>query len=66
MVGPGSVGLPYGAGGAAFWALLGPHVELRRTDYDVEDAVARMRATDDPSVEQIAEMMLTASVCGTR
>ncbi len=59
MVGPGSVGLPYGAGGAAFWALLGPHVELRRTDYDVEDAVARMRATDDPSVEQIAEMMLT-------
>ena len=59
MVGPGSVGLPYGAGRAAFWALLGPHVELRRTDYDVEDAVARMRATDDPSVEQIAEMMLT-------
>ena len=59
MVGPGSVGLPYGAGGAAFWALLGPHVELRGTDYNVEDAVARMRATDDPSVEQIAGMMLT-------
>jgi predicted phosphodiesterase len=59
LLGPGSVGLPYGDGGAAFWALLGPEVELRRTGYDVEQALARMRATDDPSVEQIAGMMLT-------
>jgi predicted phosphodiesterase len=60
LVGPGSVGLPYeGAPGYAYWALLGPDVELRRTAYDVEAAVARMRATDDPSVEQIVELMLT-------
>ena len=59
LLGPGSVGLPYGEGGAAFWALLGPEVELRRTAYDVEDAVARMRATGDPKVEEIAELMLT-------
>jgi hypothetical protein len=39
--------------------LLGPDVELRRTAYDVEDAIARMRATDDPKVEEIAELMLT-------
>ena len=59
-VGPGSVGLPYeGESGAAFWALLGPSVELRRTAYDVSSAVAHMRATDDPSVETIAELMLT-------
>jgi len=58
LLGPGSVGLPYGVGGAAFWALLGPDVALRRTEYDVEDAVARMRATGDPKVEEIAELML--------
>ena len=57
---PGSVGLPYeGAVGNAYWALLGPDVELRRTEYDVEAAVAEMRTTDDPSVEQIVELMLS-------
>jgi predicted phosphodiesterase len=59
LVGPGSVGLPYeGASGFAYWALLGADVELRRTAYDVEAAVALMRATDDPGVEQIVELML--------
>lgn len=38
--------------------MLGLDVELRRTDYDVEAAVALMRATDDPGVEQIVELML--------
>ena len=55
---PGSVGLPYEGQRGAFWALLGPDVEHRRTEYDVDAAVARMRATDDPRVEQIAEMLL--------
>ena len=51
--------LPYeGVAGYAFWALLGPDVELRRTAYDVEAAVAQMRETDDPRVEEITEMML--------
>lgn len=58
LVSPGSVGLPYEGGQGAFWALLGPDVELRRTDYDVAAAVERMRATDDPRVEVIIEMML--------
>ena len=56
---PGSVGLPYEDGLCAYWAMLGPEVELWRTEYDVEAAVALMRATDDPSVEQIVELMLT-------
>ena len=43
----------------AYWAMLGPDVELRRTEYDVDEAVARYRATDDPAVEAIVEMMLT-------
>jgi predicted phosphodiesterase len=59
-VGPGSVGLPYGEGGSAHWALLGPDVELRRTAYAVDAAIALMRATDDPRVETVVEMMLKA------
>ena len=58
LLSPGSVGLPYEGERGAYWALLGPSVELRRTDYDVEAAVERMRATDDPRVEQIVELML--------
>ena len=57
-VGPGSVGLPYGdQPGYAYWALLGPDVELRRTAYDLEAAIELMRATDDPRVETIVELM---------
>ena len=59
LVNPGSVGLPYELSPGAYWALLGPDVELRRTDYDVEDAIAQMLATDDPRAELIAEMMRT-------
>jgi putative phosphoesterase len=58
-VGPGSVGLPYGdQPGYAYWAVLGPDVELRRTPYDLEAAVELMRATDDPRAETIVELML--------
>ena len=58
LLSPGSVGLPYEGEPGAYWALLGPDVDLRRTEYDVEAAVAQMRATDDPRVEQIVELML--------
>jgi putative phosphoesterase len=53
VVNPGSVGMPYGEGGA-FWALLGPGVGLRRTDYDREAAAARIRGTAWPEAEQFA------------
>jgi predicted phosphodiesterase len=52
-VNAGSVGLPYEGRPGAYWAMLGPDVELRRTEYDVEEAAARYRATDIPDVEQI-------------
>ncbi len=55
---PGSVGLPYEGRSGAYWALLGPGVELRRTEYDIAAAVAQMRGTDDPRVEVIVELML--------
>jgi hypothetical protein len=32
---------------------------MRRTEYDVDEAVARFRATDFPQVEELVEMMLT-------
>lgn len=33
-------------------------MEFRRADYDVEAAVEQMRATEDPRVDQIVELML--------
>jgi putative phosphoesterase len=57
-VNPGSVGLPYEGRPGAYWALLGPDIELRRTDYDLDDAVARYRATDYPNVEQVVDLLL--------
>ena len=57
-VNAGSVGLPYEGRPGAYWALLGPDVELRRTEYDVDEAVARYRASGMPGVEEIVEMML--------
>ncbi|MEU1809266.1 metallophosphoesterase family protein [Micromonospora aurantiaca (nom. illeg.)] len=43
VVNPGSVGMPYGGAGA-WWALLGPGVQLRRTRFDVDAACARVAA----------------------
>ncbi len=57
-VNAGSVGLPYEGRPGAYWALLGPDIELRRTEYDVEKTVALYRASGQPNVEQIVEMMV--------
>jgi predicted phosphodiesterase len=57
-VNPGSVGMPYQDGPGAFWALLGPDVDLRRTEYDLELAVARYRETDDPLAETMVATLL--------
>jgi hypothetical protein len=43
VVNPGSVGMPYGRTGA-HWALLGPGAQLRRTEFDVDEACARVTA----------------------
>jgi putative phosphoesterase len=54
LVNAGSVGMPYEARPGAYWALLGPDVELRRTDYDLEAAAAAIRATGFPEAEALA------------
>jgi len=53
VVNAGSVGMPFGAPGAD-WLLLGPGVELRHTDYDLDAAAARIRATQYPKAEDFA------------
>jgi predicted phosphodiesterase len=42
----GSVGMPYEGVAAAFWLLLAPEPELRRTDYDVGAIVDTLSADD--------------------
>ena len=56
-VNPGSVGMPYAEQPGAYWAILGPDVELRRTGYRIADAVARYRASGDPMAEQMVEIL---------
>lgn len=55
LVNAGSVGMPYEGEAAAFWALLGPGVELRRTSYDVAVTCARVRESGIPEAEEFAE-----------
>jgi diadenosine tetraphosphatase ApaH/serine/threonine PP2A family protein phosphatase len=53
VVNAGSVGMPYAEPGA-YWLLLGPSVEPRRTAYDLDTAAALIRATDFPAAEDFA------------
>jgi putative phosphoesterase len=59
VVNAGSVGMPFGAPGA-YWLLLGPDVELRRTSYDLEDAARRIRATNYPQAGEFASRNVLA------
>lgn len=54
VVNAGSVGMPYEAEPGAYWAVLGPDVELRRTAYDLEAAAAAIRATGFPEAGALA------------
>ncbi len=59
FVNAGSVGMPYEGRTAAFWALLGPEVELVFTEYDVKAAVAAIHATGYPGADDVVETLLT-------
>jgi len=54
FVNAGSVGRPYEEHPGAYWALVGDDVELRLTEYDLESAAARVRATSYPRAEAVA------------
>jgi len=54
IVNAGSVGMPFGDPGA-WWALLGPDVELRHTPYDLRAAADRIRGSSYPLAGEFAE-----------
>ena len=58
VVNAGSVGMPYEGRRGAFWALLGPSIELRHTEYDVDAAVASFREAAPWLREQLTGWLL--------
>ncbi len=58
VVNAGSVGRPYEGRRGAFWALLGPSIELRHTEYDVDAAVASFREATPWLREQLTGWLL--------
>ena len=57
LVNAGSVGMPYEDRGGAYWALLGPNVDLRRTDYDVAAAIRQMREVGYPDENHLENLV---------
>jgi predicted phosphodiesterase len=53
VINAGSVGMPFGPAGAD-WLILGPEVDLRHTDYDLDAAADRIRRSDYPGAEEFA------------
>jgi putative phosphoesterase len=58
LVNPGSVGWPHENRRGAYWALLGPDVEFRRTEYDYEPTAELILASGYPNAKMAAETLL--------
>jgi diadenosine tetraphosphatase ApaH/serine/threonine PP2A family protein phosphatase len=54
VVNAGSVGMPFAAPSGAYWLLLGPGVQFRRTEYDFATTAEQIRATSYPQAETLA------------
>src|SRR5919198_896487 len=61
-INPGSVGMPYEGHVAAFWALLGPDVEMRRTPFDVERSIEALLASGWPDAQPFVDENLRVAV----
>ncbi len=57
VVNAGSVGMQWEGRPGAYWLLMGPEVQLRRTIYDIEDAAERIRATGYPDADELLERL---------
>ena len=57
VVNAGSVGEPFGKPGA-YWALLGPDVQLRYTPYNLMQASEQILATSHPQAQAVAHNLL--------
>jgi putative phosphoesterase len=56
FVNPGSVGMPYEAEPGAYWAVVGDgDIDFRRTEYDLEWAAERIRASGHPLAAELAD-----------
>lgn len=62
LVNPGSVGMAYEGDVAAFWAVVGPDVELRRTPFDVERAAAAIETSGWPDARAFVDENLRVGV----
>jgi diadenosine tetraphosphatase ApaH/serine/threonine PP2A family protein phosphatase len=60
-INPGSVGMPYEGEVAAFWAILGPDVEFRRTPFDVERSAEALLLSGWPEAAAFVEENLRAA-----
>jgi len=58
FVNVGSIGRPREARPGAYWGLLGPHIELVSTDYDVAAAAEAVLASGQPTAEQVVDVLL--------
>ena len=61
VVNAGSVGLPYEGNPGAYWALLGPEIELRRTGYDTRAAALEIMMTGFPAADDFARKYVLTS-----
>jgi putative phosphoesterase len=57
VVNAGSVGMAYQGRPGAYWALLGPDVDLRRTEYDYAAAAEAFRTSGFPAGAEHAETL---------
>ena len=57
VINAGSVGMPYQGEPGAYWALLSNVVDLRRTEYDLEEAAALISASGHPQARGLIEML---------
>jgi putative phosphoesterase len=62
VINPGSVGVPYEGEPGAYWALLGPELDLRRSEYDLRQAVPELRASGFPDLDEMLRESLLEPV----
>ncbi len=58
VINAGSVGMPYEGRAGAYWALLGPKVQLRRSEYDLRQGLERLRAGGFADLDEMVKESL--------
>jgi putative phosphoesterase len=61
VINAGSIGMPFEQPSGAYWLLLGPAVQLQRTNYDLNAAAHRVRQTSYPQAEEFATKSILTS-----